>query len=383
MASICHRPNRPSPWQVKYRDANGKQRSRSFTRKADAQRFRHQVEHAHDRGQVINPDAGRISFSTLAEAWWEGKRIADRKPSTIAGYRSLLDRLLLPAFAGQPVGGITYDDVVQVAGTWGHLSASRRRAALMVLAQVLDLAITRGHVQANVARLVDQPTLPPRTRHRYLDHRQLHDLADSCGPYRPLILLLGYGGLRWGEAVALEQTDIDRARGFIHVDRSQSEVDGRLQIVAPKTHQRRDVPVPDLVLDALPTSTGRLFSTANDRPLRASNFRLGVWLPATAVSGLQGLRIHDLRHTAASLARAAGSDAFIVARMLGHKDPSVTAQVYADLFDVELTLVRRRMQAAAEAALGERSGNVSEGSEGILEEGQGTGDQRTRRSQAM
>lgn len=134
--------------------------------------------------------------------------------------------------------------------------------------------------------------------------------------------------------------------------------------VPPKTHQRRDVPVPNLVLDCLPTTTGRLFLTANGAPLRASNFRGQVWVPATTATGSQGLRIHDLRHTAASLARAAGSDVFVVARMLGHKDPSVTAQVYADLFDVELTLVRRRMQAAAQAALGEHLVNSSQGTAG-------------------
>lgn len=354
MANLQHRPDRPRPWRVRWRDANGQPRSRSFRRRDDAVRFQHDVEHAADRGRRVDPNAGRTSFDHVAETWYAGKVAADRKPSTLYDYRSLLDVWVLPEFQGDPVGSIDYDRVAGFAAglTRASLSATRRRRAIGIVAGILDLAVRDGQIPSNPARLVDLPPIPPRTRHRYLDHRQVHELAAATGDYRPLILTLAYTGLRWGEAVALRGTDVDRARGLIHVDRSATEAGGTLAYVAPKSHQRRDVPVPDLVLEALPETDGLLFTTGRSKPLRASNFRGGIWTPATRSCGLYGLRIHDLRHTAASLARAAGADAFVVARMLGHADASITAKVYADLFDVELEVLRRRMQASAEAALG-------------------------------
>lgn len=352
MANLQHRPDRPRPWRVRWRDANGRPRSRSFRRRDDAVRFQHDVEHAADRGRRVSPNAGRVSFETIAETWYSGKLAADRKPSTLAGYRSLLDTLVLPELAGYPVGAITYETLTAWAATMTRLSGSRRRQAIGVVAQVLDHAIRVGQIQSNPARLLDLPQIRPRRRHRYLDHAELHALAAAAGDYRPLILTLGYTGLRWGEAVALRGTDVVRDRGLIHVDRSATEAGGTLAYVAPKNHQRRDVPVLDLVLDVLPDTGPDLLFPGPTGPLRAGWFRSRVWIPAQEVSGCRGLKIHELRHTAASLARASGADAFVVARMLGHKDPSLTARLYADLFDVELGLIRRQMQAAADRALG-------------------------------
>jgi integrase len=353
MASLQHRPDRSKPWRVRWRDAQGHGQSKAFARKRDALTYLHDLEVRLDRGQAVRRDAGRAGFGELAEQWLANKATAGRKPSTVAGYRSILDHLVLPEFGREPVGAITYARLTAWASTLEHLSGSRRRHAIGVVAGVLDLAIRVGEIDSNPARLLDMPRATPRRRHRYLDHRKLHTLADACGDHRALVLLLGYCGLRWGEAVALRGTDVDRRRGLIHVDRAQSEVRGRLTYVAPKTHQRRDVPVPDLVLDLLPdTGEGLTFTAARGGPLRHRNFVRDTWDPATTSSGLTGLRLHELRHTAASLARAAGADAFVVARMLGHGDASITARTYADLFDVELEVMRRRMDAAAAAALG-------------------------------
>jgi integrase len=353
MASLEHRPERRKPWRIRWRDANGRGRSRSFARKADALRYLHELDVRLDRGHHRDPTSGRAALAEIAETWYDQKVSAGRKPSTVIGYRSILDSIILPSLGGEPVAAITYPALTTWLRDLDHLSGSRRRHIIGVLAQVLDMGVRLGHIDTNPARLLDKPTVAPRRRHRYLDHRQLHDLANACGDYRPFILLLGYTGLRWGEAAALRGSDVDRVRGLIHVDRSQTEAGGSVAYVAPKTHQRRDVPVPDLVLDVLQDTGDALLFTAPRRgPLRHRNFARGVWLPATVESGCEGLRVHELRHTAASLARAAGADAFVVARMLGHGDASITAKTYADLFDIELGLVRRRMQDAATQALG-------------------------------
>ena len=85
--------------------------------------------------------------------------------------------------------------------------------------------------------------------------------------------------------------------------------------------------------------------------LRNLNFRRDHFNDAATAAGLDGLTPHELRHTAASLAVAAGANVKAVQRMLGHASAAMTLDVYAGLFDAELDGVADRMDALARAAV--------------------------------
>ena len=94
--------------------------------------------------------------------------------------------------------------------------------------------------------------------------------------------------------------------------------------------------VADLVAAYLPRASGAaddlVFTAPEGGPLRVSNFRRKVWLPAVAPSDApDGLRVHDLRHTAASLAISAGASIKAVQHMLGHKNVTITLDRYSHL----------------------------------------------------
>ncbi len=72
--------------------------------------------------------------------------------------------------------------------------------------------------------------------------------------------------------------------------------------------------------------------------------------PAVAAAGLGELTPHELRHTAASLAVAAGANVKAVQRMLGHASAAMTLDVYSGLFDDDLDAVAERLDAAAQSA---------------------------------
>jgi integrase len=74
-----------------------------------------------------------------------------------------------------------------------------------------------------------------------------------------------------------------------------------------------------------------------------SNFRKTVWLPTVGECGLEGLRVHDLRHTCASLAISAGASVKAVQRMLGHASATVTLDTYAALFTDDLEALADRL----------------------------------------
>jgi integrase len=90
-----------------------------------------------------------------------------------------------------------------------------------------------------------------------------------------------------------------------------------------------------------------VFLTRSGAPLRLTNFRRRAFDRAVIDAGLDRLPPHDLRHTDASLAIAAGATVKGVQQMLGHQDASLKLNTYAGLFDDDLDDVAERLGAAA------------------------------------
>ncbi len=206
-----------------------------------------------------------------------------------------------------------------------------------VFRQILGWAVQDGRLVRNPAEGVPIPR-PGLTHHRYLDHAQVATLARECGQYAPLVRLLAYTGLRWGEAAAIRVREADLTRRRISVVASVTEVNGHLAWGTPKTHARRTVPVPRfLAAELAPLVAGRdgdalLFELPRREVLRVRNFRRNVFDPAVRRVGPAGLHPHELRHTAASLAMASGADVKVVQTMLGHKTATMTLDLYGHLF---------------------------------------------------
>jgi integrase len=106
------------------------------------------------------------------------------------------------------------------------------------------------------------------------------------------------------------------------------EVNGAFSVGPPKSAAgRRTVTLPAAVVAALaehlanytaPSPDAFVFLSSQGKHLRRSNFNRRVWQPATQAAGVEGLRVHDLRHTAGTLATAAGGSLREVMHRLGH-----------------------------------------------------------------
>lgn len=159
--------------------------------------------------------------------------------------------------------------------------------------------------------------------------------------YDVLIELLAYGGLRWGEVVALRRSRCELLRQRLHVTGSLADVNGKLIVQPTKTYERRYVTLPARVienlaqhLDAVPPGDETLvFTSQRGTPLRNQNFRRSYFDPAAARAGLPaGITPHGLRHTCASLLVDQGADPVAVQRHLGHRDVATTLRIYRHLF---------------------------------------------------
>src|SRR6266511_1031614 len=299
-------------WRARYRAPDGSERSKTFRRRSDAERFLTTVEASKLRGEWVAPERSRLTVGEWASEWMAGR--VHLKPKTIASYESLLRTRILPRWAAVPLASITNAKVVAwVAGLQADdLSPSRTRQAYQILSAMLDAAVRDRRLPSNPAAGVNLPRIPRKER-RYLDHAQVEALADECGPYRPLVLTLAYCGLRWGEAAALRLRRVDLMRGRLEIAEAVTEVNGHLVFGPPKTHQTRSVPLPAFLRDELTVHVaGRapdafVFCAPGGGVLRVSNFRRRWFDAATRAAGLDGLVPHELRHTAASLAIASGA----------------------------------------------------------------------------
>jgi integrase len=303
---------RGDSWRARYHGPDGRERNKSFRRKSDAERWLAQQRSLIAQDDWIDPARGRITFGEYALAWLDSR--TDLKPKTRHQYNSLLTLHVLPTWRTVPLTKITFEGLSQWVAqlSLANLGPSGIRQSVFVMSAALDHAVRSGRIRSNPAHGLGLPR-PRRRDYVFLTHSQLHALAAEAGPWRVFVLLLGYTGLRWGEATALRVCDIDLARRRIDVRRAFSDVGGHVILGTPKSHLSRPVPIPRFLARELSAATtGKhtddlVVTMPGGSVLRLSNWRRATFLPARARAGLSGrFRIHDLRHTAASLMKRRG-----------------------------------------------------------------------------
>lgn len=358
---------RGSRWKARYVGDDGREREKLFGRKSDAQAWLNNQVSDQVTGMWTDPAKSAVTFGVLAERWIATK--ATRSPKTVAGYRSILDTIVLPRWKDVPLRDVRYDDLqVWITGLSADgsvrfegsgLSASRVRQTHQLVGAVLKFSVRAKHLSVNPADGMDLPRLP-ETEQRYLTHDQLHRVAVASGRLRTLVFLLGYCGLRFGEAAALHVADVDVAARRIRVRRSVTYVRKTGLVEGPtKNHSSRTVPVPEFVARLLATEIdGRdgkalVFTSARGGGyLTLGQARYTFQKAAAVVEGCAGVRLHDLRHTCASLAISAGANVKVVQRLLGHKTAVLTLDRYGHLFPDDLDAVATAFDTAAEATAG-------------------------------
>ena len=343
-------------YRARYQGPNRRWHSRTFDRKLDAERWLTDQLAKTNLGRWVDPDAGRVEFAGYAADWIQGKsRI---KPKTREGYRSLLRSRILPTFG--PVRLVGIDRTMM--GSWVRsmanegLSASRIRQAHQCLAAILEQAVDDGLIGRNPARRVELPRMD-QPEHRFLTAEQVARLAEAMPnhQHKTVVYVLAYGGLRWGEMAALRRGRIDMLRRRLQISEALAEISGRFVFGPTKTYRTRTVHLPSFVADMLgrhledvaDDPEALAFTAPRGGPLRHTDTRQRVWNPGRdeAGSDLADVTPHDLRHTCASLMRAAGADVKAIQQQLGHRNASVTMDTYTHLFEGDLDEVMDRLDA--------------------------------------
>jgi integrase len=319
---------------------------KTFHNLSEAKGWRHDAASALRKGTLAAPT--KRTLHEAAAAWLEGARAGivrtrsgDRyKPSAIRAYDQALRGYVLPDLGALRLSEIQRRDVQRLADELlaGGRDPSTIRNALMPLRVIFRRALEDGDVAVNPTEKLRLPAIRGKRDRVAPPDEAVQLLAALSARDRAIWATALYAGLRRGELMALRVEDVDLARGLIRVDRA---FDPKERVfVEPKSRAgRRSVPIASVLRDYLDEhklrlawSDGLFFGRTAGTPFDDSSLSaraVTAWKNAEPL--LDGITLHEARHTFASLMIGAGVNAKALSTYLGHSSVSITYDRYGHL----------------------------------------------------
>jgi len=336
--SIQHRPGRRSPWVARLRLADGREQSKGFRRKIDAQAWLEEQRSQQRSGEWVDPRRGAILWDQYVEQVLDGKsHLADR---TVETYWTSAQRVA-PYLDGIPLNRITAEKLDGVVASLSKSYAPETVSKdVRLVRMVLIKAVTHGRLRVSPARELLAPVPKPRPM-RIVTRQEVADIAAAMpAHYSSFPVVAAYTGLRFGELAGLQSDAIDLDRRRLEVKRTLVEARGQSPFLGPPKSEAsaRTIALPASLVVVLDKHMsrygvdGQVFTSPDGGVLYRSNFGK-VWRRAVAESIGLPCRIHDLRHTHAAWLIAAGEHPKTIQQRLGHSSISVTLDRYGHLME--------------------------------------------------
>lgn len=335
-----------------YTDYTGTKRQklkRGFKLQRDAKEW----ERDFLQNQSTQPD---MLFSTLCELYLDDKQ-QHAKQITYETKKNRINKWLLPFFQNQAINSITPADVRKWQGDLKQslnannqpLSPGYMQNLVMELSSIFNFAVRFYGLSANPCRIAGntighkQKSLNFWTKEEFDKFISTFDRSD---PYRIAFLTLYYCGLRIGELEALTVADVNTDAGTITIDKTYHLINGEGITTTPKTPKaNRTVTLPDFLTKCLMQHKARLYCPKpSTRLFTASHSSYARILENhTKEAGIKRIRLHDLRHSHASLLIELGFSALLVSERLGHENVSTTLNIYSHLFPSKQSEVAEKL----------------------------------------
>jgi integrase len=367
-------------WRVRYLDPEGFERSQSFDRKIDAQRFRSSTEAAIDRGTWTDPETRKTLLADYARDWLDG---VTGEPSTLNAHRVRVNCHIIPGLGHLRLGDIKPSRVQSFMaglrtadGKDAPLAPNTARGVFITLGAILSAAVDDELIPSNPLRKksVKAPRAIPRKVVPW-SRDLVSGIRDGLPERWRVFCDLGAGlGLRQGEALGLDVGLIEMLPHVVHVRQQLRIVEGCLVLAPPKYGIERDVPLAEPVAQAIaahlaqfpavevslpwrvpggkPRHVRLLLTTEAGKAIRRDIFN-HAWRCAVAGAGLQVSRetgTHQLRHRYASVLLGSGQvNIRELAEYMGHSDPAITLRTYIHLLPSAPDRARKAVEDAMAA----------------------------------
>jgi integrase len=345
---------------------NGKrrQRRRSFTTRREAQKALTAWQREIESGVIV--DRSTRTVQDLMAYWLENHAQHHVSARTFAGYSDTIRLHIVPHLGSIEIQKLT-PELLQGYFTQRLKAGAGPRTLRLChlhLKQALTVAVKMGWVIRNVAGLVSPPRHVPKEMHAWSieEARRFLEVADDSA-HGPIWLVAITAGLRKGELLGLRWCDVNWERGTLSVRQNVGTVHGAIEIKPPKTAAgKRDVHVPAEVLEALKAHKARqneqrlslgkvwqdhdlLFPSAIGTPIHPDNLDRDFHA-LVKQAGVPRIRIHDVRHSYATLAIDMGAPIKAVSEALGHADIATTLRTYTHVLENQRVEVAEKVGAA-------------------------------------
>lgn len=312
--------------------------------------------------------SSKPTFKEVADLWLESYETTV-KPTTYQNTRKYLNILIKDYFSDIRIESISVSMMQQIV-----LKLSKRYTAyslyLSVVNRVFKFAMSLGIVQANpVDRIIRPKQQPPKSEKIALTKEELNQFLTLAKEHaRPVLYAawhtLAYTGLRKGELLGLEWSDIDLDNKVISVQHNLVMVNGKYRIQSPKTRKSiRKITIDDTTASVLKSwkleqkklffkngvkNSNIVFSGSSGEYLDKSHFRVSLKKFLKRYD-LPAITVHGLRHTHASLLFEAGVEPKTISDRLGHANIQTTLDMYTHLNDNQRSDVADRLLKFLEA----------------------------------
>jgi integrase len=321
----------------------------------------------HDPAQEREERRRALALCDLALRWRSEEIALTRKPGTAALYGIYMNKHILPRLGTLPARDITYSHIARLhreIGVEAKVTANRVVAALSGL---FSWAAKVGEIPRDHNPTRDITLFKEKGRERYLNEAELERLgraieeAETVGvAWEPnptkkakhapkdrrvrisvhaaaAIRLLALTGARLREVLHLRWDQVDFARALASLPDSKTGAK-----VIPLSTAALEI------ISSLPRVSD--YVIAGDRPNRPRADLQRPWDAVRRLAGLEGVRIHDLRHSHASMAAASGLSLTIIGELLGHRQASTTKR-YVHLTGTPVQVAAERVSSSIEAAM--------------------------------
>lgn len=346
-------------YEVRWRQGAG-HRSRTFTRRKDAQAFDLEVTRRRQAGGIIDLQAGSITLAQWMEQWWRVYAVPSLKPATRRSYAHVWSRHLLPRLGGYELREITPALVEDLRAQLhaAHVGDPTIIKVLGLLQGLMKRAAVRGHVDSNPVLLVDKPRQRPAGRPSPLPPLTVERLRGRVGQRdATLISVLAYAGLRPAEAIHLRWEDL--AERSIDVEDRKRERRRSVRLLSPLAQDLAEWRLasgrPAAGQLVFPRGHGGTWSVYDWR-----NWHRRVYLPAATACGISGdMRAYRLRGSFVSLLLWEGRSVVYAAEQAGHSVAVLSAH-YAGVIES----LEREERVPAETAI--RAARTTASGQGTL-----------------
>ncbi|MGO5071020.1 tyrosine-type recombinase/integrase [Roseburia faecis] len=288
--------------------------------------------------QSANPD---MTFQNLYEIYMEDMA-ARLKQSTLLTKKTVLQTHILPFFGNKPINEIKASDVrrwqAKLMSSPNNYSQTYLKKINTELNSIINYAKrfydlnTNPCGKAGTIGKAKAEEMDYWTYDEYIAFRE--GVKDKPLSYICFEVLY-WTGMREGELLALSPTDIDFDNKLISINRTYQRIGGKDVFTSPKTRKsKRKIPIPDFLCQELSDYIqSRYMLDADERLFPVTKSYLShEMIRGCKNTGVKKIRIHDIRHSHASLLINQGCDALMLADRLGHEKVSTTLNTYSHLF---------------------------------------------------